>query len=52
MRSTKLVPDVISYSAAISALEKSQQWQQALSLLEGDAVLLAGTERDQLQRGD
>ena len=29
-----LEPDVITYSAAISACEKGQQWQCALRLLE------------------
>ena len=29
----KLEPDVISYSAVISACEKGEQWQRALSLL-------------------
>ena len=33
MQQTAVVPDVISYNAAISACEKGQQWQQALSVL-------------------
>merc|ERR1739841_325877 len=33
MREADLVPDVISYSAAISACEKGGQWQVALGLL-------------------
>ena len=30
---SKVVPDVVSYSAGISACEKGKQWQRALSLL-------------------
>ncbi|CAK0893392.1 unnamed protein product [Prorocentrum cordatum] len=33
MREAKLEPDVISYSAGISACEKGEQWQRALALL-------------------
>ncbi|CAK0825239.1 unnamed protein product [Prorocentrum cordatum] len=33
MREVKLEPDVISYSAGISACEKGEQWQRALALL-------------------
>ena len=29
----QLEPNVISYNSAISACEKGQQWEQALSLL-------------------
>ena len=34
MRAAGLTPNAISYSAAISACEKGQQWQRALELLE------------------
>ena len=34
MMSDHLLPDVITYSAAISACEKGVQWQRALGLLE------------------
>ncbi|CAK0888794.1 unnamed protein product [Prorocentrum cordatum] len=33
MCEAKLEPDVISYSAGISACEKGEQWQRALALL-------------------
>ena len=33
MQQADLVPNVISYSAAISACEKGEQWQEALGLL-------------------
>ncbi|CAK0800611.1 unnamed protein product [Prorocentrum cordatum] len=33
MREAKLEPNVISYSAGISACEKGDQWQRALALL-------------------
>ncbi|CAK0874049.1 unnamed protein product [Prorocentrum cordatum] len=33
MWEAKLEPNVISYSAGISACEKGEQWQQALALL-------------------
>ncbi|CAK0858993.1 unnamed protein product [Prorocentrum cordatum] len=33
MRDAKLEPDVISYSAGISACTKREQWQRALALL-------------------
>ncbi|CAK0862381.1 unnamed protein product, partial [Prorocentrum cordatum] len=33
MREAKVEPDVISYSAGISACEKSEQWPRALALL-------------------
>ena len=35
MRERGIEPDVISYSAAISACEKGGQWERALELLEG-----------------
>ena len=34
MGRSQLQPDVVSYSAAISACEKGQQWEQALGLLQ------------------
>ena len=34
MWEAKLEPSVISYSAGISACEKGEQWQRALSLLD------------------
>ena len=33
MQNLQMLPDVITYSAAISACEKCEQWQQALSLV-------------------
>ncbi|CAK0840714.1 unnamed protein product [Prorocentrum cordatum] len=33
MRAASLEPDVISYNSGISACEKGEQWQCALSLL-------------------
>ena len=33
MRSVSVLPDVVTYNAAISACEKSEQWQQALGVL-------------------
>eukprot|EP00959_Pyramimonas_sp_CCMP1952_P083521 1746236-Pyramimonas_sp.AAC.1 len=33
MREAKLEPNVISYSAGISACDKGEQWQRALVLL-------------------
>ena len=33
MRKIGVLPDVITYNAAISACEKSEQWQQALGVL-------------------
>ena len=33
MRSSWLEPDVITYKSAISASQKGQQWERALSLL-------------------
>eukprot|EP00959_Pyramimonas_sp_CCMP1952_P161153 3369998-Pyramimonas_sp.AAC.1 len=33
MKQTKIDPDILSYNAGISACEKAEQWQQALSLL-------------------
>ena len=36
MRQNQLEPDVISYSAAMSACEKGAQWEQASSLFQAD----------------
>ena len=33
LRNVSMPPDIITYSAAISACEKGQKWQQALGLL-------------------
>ncbi len=33
MREAGLVPNVITYNAAISACEKGEQWQKALGIL-------------------
>ena len=33
LRNVSLPPDIITYSAAISACEKNQMWQQAFGLL-------------------
>ena len=32
MRAEKLLPNIVSYSASISACEKGEQWQMALHL--------------------
>ena len=44
MRQRGLEPDVITYSAAISACEKGSQWERALELL--DEMRQRGLEPD------
>jgi pentatricopeptide repeat protein len=34
-----LMPNAVTYNAAISACEKGEQWQKALALLGGDAAV-------------
>ena len=44
MRRSQMEPDVISYNAAISACDESQQWEKALSLLPEMCVVWVGKE--------
>ncbi|CAK9042224.1 unnamed protein product [Durusdinium trenchii] len=50
MPEAKVQPDVISYSAAISACEKGGQWQQAFKLFEAIAAISACEKGGQWQQ--
>jgi hypothetical protein len=49
MQQSHRLPDVVTYSAAISACEKGEQWQEALGALGGDAAVWSCARRLRLQ---
>jgi hypothetical protein len=50
MQPSGLVPDVITYNAAVSSYEKRAQRQQALHLLGGDAAVWPRARHHRIQR--